>query len=164
IGSLYARKMHALGFRVVAFDPDRNRSRSIGTAIEMVTFGELLGQSDVISIHCPLSSNTRNLFDDAVLRRMKSGAYIVNTARGGLIDEDTFANALREQRLGGAGLDTLAIEPMRMESPLRGLERCILTPHMAWYSEDAAFELKRKVAEEAVRFFRGEALHWIAST
>jgi D-3-phosphoglycerate dehydrogenase len=163
IGSLYAQKMHALGFRVVAFDPDRDRSRALGEAIEMVTFDELLGQSDVISIHCPLSSNTRNLFDDFALRRMKSGAYIVNTARGGLIDEDALADALREQRLGGAGLDTLALEPMRMESPLRGLDRCILTPHMAWYSEDAALELKCKVAEEAVRYARGEKLYWVAN-
>jgi D-3-phosphoglycerate dehydrogenase len=100
------------------------------------------------------------MFDAVVLGRMKRTAIIVNTARGGIINELALADALRRGALAGAALDVLEREPLPTDSPLRSLDNCLLTPHMAWYSEEAGLELKRKVAEEAVRFARGELLHY----
>jgi D-3-phosphoglycerate dehydrogenase len=91
---------------------------------------------------------------------MKSTAIIVNTARGGIIDEVALADALRRGALAGAALDVLKSEPLPADSPLRILDNCLLTPHMAWYSEEAGLELKRKVAEEAVRFANGEPVNY----
>ena len=91
---------------------------------------------------------------------MKKTAYIVNTSRGGIIDEAALARALEKGEIAGAALDVTEKEPLAADSPLRKHDNCLLTPHMAWYSEQAGLELKRKVAEEAVRFARGEAVHY----
>jgi D-3-phosphoglycerate dehydrogenase len=160
IGQLFARKVAALGARVVLCDPyKRDLSKRVPGA-EQVDFDELLKIADVISVHCPLSKETRNIFDAEALGRMKPDALILNTARGGIIDEEALAAALAAGTLGGAGLDTVENEPLLAISPLLALENCIVTPHMAWYSEESAQELKRKVAEEAVRFSRGEAARY----
>jgi D-3-phosphoglycerate dehydrogenase len=127
---------------------------------QWVPFDQMVSESDFISIHCPLTAETRNMFDAVVLGRMKRTAIIVNTARGGIINELALADALRRGALAGAALDVLEREPLPTDSPLRSLDNCLLTPHMAWYSEEAGLELKRKVAEEAVRFARGELLHY----
>lgn len=91
---------------------------------------------------------------------MKHGALLVNTSRGGIVDEAALAEALADGTVGGAALDVTEAEPLDLASPLHGFDNCLITPHMAWYSEEAARELKRKVAEEAVRFARGEAVHY----
>ncbi|NLO35473.1 MAG: hypothetical protein GX112_03865 [Clostridiaceae bacterium] len=110
-----------------------------GPAQRVVSVGldELLARSDVISLHLPLTEKTRNMVDAAFLARMKRGAYLVNTARGGLVSEFDLVNALREGQLGGAGLDTFATEPLPLSSPLLGLDNVILTPHCASNTEQA---------------------------
>jgi D-3-phosphoglycerate dehydrogenase len=120
---------------------------------------ELLDISDIISIHCP-SDNTIGLFNDEAFNRMKKTAYIINTARGGIIDEEALDRALSQGKIAGAAIDVVKKEPMSTESPLFRHENFICTPHMAWYSEEAALELKRKVAEEAVRFAKGEEVFY----
>ncbi|MDB6178379.1 C-terminal binding protein [Paracoccus sp. Z330] len=159
IGRLYAQKMHAMGYRVIGADPAMRETGGL-EFVEMVTLDDVVTQSDIIALFCPLNDETRHIIDAAAIARMKSGACVVNTARGGLIDETALAAALNSGALGGAGIDVCATEPLQQASPLRGIANCILTPHMAWYSEEAGDELKRKVAEEAIRFMRGEALHW----
>ena len=160
IGSALAHKLRPLGCRVVGYDPAYGPSSPEMQDAQWVPFDQVVSESDFVSIHCPLTTQTRNMFDRAVLGRMKSTAIIVNTARGGIIDEVALADALRRGALAGAALDVLKSEPLPADSPLRILDNCLLTPHMAWYSEEAGLELKRKVAEEAVRFANGEPVNY----
>jgi D-3-phosphoglycerate dehydrogenase len=158
IGRLYAEKMRALKFQVIAHDPFP--STSDDPEIPNRPLHELLEQVDVVAFFCGLSNDTYHLLDAARIERLKDGAFVVNTARGGLIDERSLAEAVAQGRLGGAALDTTEIEPLAADSPLRTCESVLLTPHMAWYSEEAAQELKRKVAEEAVRFATNQPVNW----
>lgn len=155
IGSAFAKKAHGAGFKVIGFDPRRTVREDL-SFMESVSFEELLQQSDMISIHCPLIDETRNLFGEKELRAMKSSAYLINTARGGIIDEVALDQALREGWIAGAALDVLELEPPRPDHPLLQHETFLATPHVAWYSEQAFDELKRKAAEEAVRVLNGE--------
>lgn len=160
IGGLFARKVAALGCRIVAFDPRRPDLAKRYPDIDFVSFEELLAMSDVVSVHCPLSPETRNLIDATALAGMKSSAVLINTARGGIVDETALADALKRGALGGAALDTVAAEPLAANSPLRGAPNFLATPHMAWYSEESADELNRKVAEEAIRFVQGKPVRY----
>jgi D-3-phosphoglycerate dehydrogenase len=160
IGGALARKLHPLGCRVIGYDPAYAPGSPELNGAEWVPFDRLVGDSDFISLHCPLTPETRHMFDAVTLARLKPTAFIINTARGGIIDEIALADALRRGALRGAALDVVEREPLAADSPLRGLENCLLTPHMAWYSEEAGQELKRKVAEEAVRFASGVAIRY----
>jgi D-3-phosphoglycerate dehydrogenase len=164
IGALFARKVAALGCRVVAYDPRRADLAARHPDIAFISFEDLVATSDVVSLHCPLSSETRNLIDAAVLARMKPDAVLINTARGGIVDETALADALARGALGGAALDTVAAEPLAANSALRDKPNFLATPHMAWYSEESAKELNRKVAEEAIRFVRGEPVRYPVNT
>lgn len=165
IGRLYARKMDALGFKVLGQDPLYQPSAPDGTGyITPATIDQIIGTADIIAVFCPLTPETKHLLGRDAFARAKDGVYVVNTSRGGIIDEDALAEALKSGKCAGAGIDTTEIEPLPATSPLRDFETCLLTPHMAWYSEDSAQELKRKVAEEAVRFARGEAVNWPVNT
>lgn len=158
IGKNFAKKASALGFRVIGFDPMVKVGEVIGET-ECVGFDELLAQSDAISLHCPADGN-RNLFDRKAFEQMKDSAVIINAARGGIINEEDLDCALREKLIKGAALDCMESEPMTPDSSIFKNENLIVTPHMAWYSEEAAAELKRKAAEEAVRFAKGEPIHY----
>ena len=161
IGRLYAQTMHALGCRIIGYDLYYKPNAKDGSDfIQSATMDEVIAQSDIIAVNCPLTDETRNLFSDAAFAKMKKTAYIVNTSRGGIIDEAALARALEKGEIAGAALDVTEKEPLAADSPLRKHDNCLLTPHMAWYSEQAGLELKRKVAEEAVRFARGEAVHY----
>ncbi len=160
IGSALARKLQPLGCRVIAYDPMYGPGSPEMQGAQWVPFDRVVSDSDFISIHCPLTAQTCNMIDAAVLERMKRTAINVNTARGGIIDEVALADALRRGALAGAALDVLEREPLPADSPLCGLDNCLVTPHMAWYSDEAGLELKRKVAEEAVRFAKGEPVNY----
>ncbi|MGQ7249657.1 C-terminal binding protein [Halomonas sp. V046] len=165
IGRLYAAKMHALGFALVGHDRFYTPNAADGTDfITPVALDALFRQADIIALFCPLNDDTHHLVDAAAIESMRPGAYLVNTSRGGIIDEAALAEALARGHIAGAGLDTTEHEPLTPDSPLWAQHNCLITPHMAWYSEDAAQELKRKVAEEAVRFARGEAVMWPVNT
>ena len=157
IGSAMAHKAHALGMRVLAFDPYlKNRDR-VPEYVTLVSLEELLRESDVVSVHCPLTEETRDLIDEAEFRLMKPTAYLVNTARGNIVNEIALEKALAEKRLAGAALDVLSVEPGRADHPLFKYDNFLCTPHMAWHSTESAQELKRKAAEEVRRVLRGEA-------
>ncbi len=159
IGRNYAQKMHALGFRVIGYDPYFQPSAETDAYVRPVAMDELIAESDVISIHCPLNGND-NLFSAETFRKMKDTAVLINVARGGIINEEDLEAALENGEIGGAGLDCMIGEPVMPDAPLFRHENVLVTPHMAWYSEEAASELKRKVAEEAVRFANGEPIHY----
>lgn len=156
IGRNFARKAHALDCKIIGYDPYYTPNKEDKTDfIKSVDIQELIKQSDVISIHCPLEG-AENLFDEKAFKNMKSSAIIINVARGGIINEKDLDEALEKYEIAGAALDCVENEPMNPGSTLFRHENFICTPHMAWYSEEAANELKRKVAEEAVRFYNDE--------
>ncbi len=159
IGKNFAKKMHALGFRVIGSDPLIKQTPELKEYIDIVSFDQLVEESDIISVHCPVDGN-KNLIDKKVLQKMKPTALLINVARGGIINEEDLEDALNNHEIGGAALDCMMNEPVGKDSPLFKHDNVIVSPHIAWYSEESAMELKRKVAEESVRFSKGEKIHY----
>ncbi|MDR1018285.1 MAG: C-terminal binding protein [Lachnospiraceae bacterium] len=157
IGRNFAKKMSALGFKVIGSDPHFKSTEETEKYVQIVSFDELITKSDIISIHIPADGNI-DLFNYKVFERMKNTSIIINVARGGIINEKDLDKALQNGEIAGAGIDCMLGEPVSKNNPLFQNENLIVTPHMAWYSEEAALELKRKVAEEAVRFAKGEEI------
>jgi (S)-sulfolactate dehydrogenase len=149
IGRLTARKAAALGMRVCATDPmiraDDPAWREHG--VERRELDALLAESDVVSLHVPLTPQTRNLLDGARLARMKRNAVLVNTARGGIVEEAAVAAMLREGRLGGAAIDVFDHEPLAVRGPLAGAPRLILTPHIAGVTLEANERVSAFIAD-----------------
>lgn len=156
IGCEFARRLQAFNCRVIGCDI-RYADEGFNPLgfVTPVSFGQLLKESDVISVHCSLNEGTQHLFDEKAFKAMKPSAYFVNVARGGIVDEAGLEKALREKWIAGAGLDVLEKEPMPENHFLKKYDNVILSPHIAWYSEEAAREMKRKCAEEAVAFLQG---------
>jgi D-3-phosphoglycerate dehydrogenase len=155
IPQLMAPKAQAFGIRVIAYDPHVPADVFATADVTSVDFSQLVETSDFISIHAPLMPETRGLFDAAVLRRMKPTAFLINTARGPIVDEQALAAALDAGHLAGAALDVMPQEPPT-GSPLVGRSDVIITPHTAFYSEESLVELQTKAAQEVVRVLRGE--------
>jgi D-3-phosphoglycerate dehydrogenase / 2-oxoglutarate reductase len=149
-------KAKAFGFEVAAYDPFVSAASAKELGIELVSFERLLEISDFISVHAPLTPQTRGLFNAGAFGRMKKGACIVNTARGPLIDEAALVAALDAGHLGGAALDVVASEPLSKDSPLLGRPNVIVTPHTAFYSVEALDELQTKCAADVARVLSGE--------
>jgi lactate dehydrogenase-like 2-hydroxyacid dehydrogenase len=139
----------AFGMRVVAHDPY--------VAAATATREELFAVSDVVSIHTPLNAQTRHAVGTAELAAMKPGSILVNTARGPVVDTAALAAALRDGRLGGAGLDVFEEAPLPADNPLRACETAVLTPHSAAYTEEALAEVRKRPLADALRILRGEA-------
>jgi D-3-phosphoglycerate dehydrogenase / 2-oxoglutarate reductase len=158
IGRAVLARLRPFGCRFAVHDPALTADAAEALGVGLATLDELLAGADAISLHLPLTPATRHLINAERLARMRPGAVIVNTARGGLIDATALAEALRAGRLAGAALDVFEQEPLPVESPLRGAPRLTMTPHMSWYSDTAIGRLQRLAAEEAARAIRGEPL------
>jgi phosphoglycerate dehydrogenase-like enzyme len=139
--------------RVVAFDPYLIDG-DFPAYVERADLEGLFAQSDVISIHTPLTDETRGMINAKVLNRMPHGSYLVNTARGAVVDVDDLLSCLDNGILAGAGLDVLPVEPIAVGSRLRGHAKVILTPHAAFFSEQSEVELRRKAAQNIVTWIR----------
>ncbi|QSQ08288.1 Hydroxypyruvate reductase [Koleobacter methoxysyntrophicus] len=146
-----ARKAKPFGFRIMAFDPYVSPQLAGEYGVDLVNFEDLIKESDIISIHVPLSKETLHLFDKTKFNLMKPTAYIVNTGRGPLINEKDLYEALKNNRLAGAALDVLEQEPPQKDNPLLALENVIVTPHAAFYSEESYIDLRRKAVQEVKR-------------
>src|SRR5262245_48440863 len=151
-----APKAKAFGFQVITHDPFVSKDVLAAAGVEGVSFDDLLARSDVISVHAPLMPATRGLMNAAAFAKMKKGAFVINTARGPLIDEPALIAALDSGHLGGAGLDVVATEPLAKDSALIGRDNVILTPHTAFYSVEALIELQTKCATDVARVLSGE--------
>lgn len=152
IGRAVAVRAQAFGLRVLGWS---YRLIEI-PGVAPVSLSQLFAESDIVSLHVPLKANTRHLIDDAALAQMKPGALLINTARGGLIDEAALVRALQSGTLGGACLDVFAEEPLPAESPLRQLDNVILTPHTAGYPDGPKFHAKR------IAYFAANIQRWLA--
>jgi D-3-phosphoglycerate dehydrogenase len=150
-----ARRASAFGMRVVYADPivSQEQVSTLGMNVELPT---LLAEADVVSLHTPLTLTTRNMIDDAALALMKPTAYLINCARGPVVDTEALVRALDSGRIAGCALDTTDPEPLPDSHPLRGRENVILTPHVAWYSEQAMRRLQAGAPAEVRRVLSGE--------
>ena len=155
IGSCFAEMLRPLGGRILGCDI--NPAQKGPDFVEHVDIDTLMKESDVVSIHSNLETS-RHLINRAKMEEMKRGAYLINVSRGGIIDEADLADALNEGIIAGAGIDVTLEEPLAQDSPLRTAKNILLTPHMAWCSEEASSDLKTKTAEEAARFLTGQPL------
>jgi len=156
IPQLVAPKARAFGLQVIAYDPYMPLEVFVKEGVEHVDLPQLLSRSDYVSIHTPLLPETRGLFNADAFRQMKPTAYLINTARGPIVDEGALAEALDAGQLAGAALDVMPQEPP-VGSPLLGRENVIITPHTSFYSEESLLELQRKAAEEVVAVLSGRA-------
>lgn len=158
IGRTAAIKAKGLFGSVLVYDPAVALSaedRALGLEAA-ASLDELLGAADFVSVHLPLVPATRNLIDTAGLARMKPTAYVINVSRGGIVDEAALLEAVKSGKLAGAALDTFAREPLPADDPLIGEPRILLSPHVAWLSDEAAVDLRRLASEEMVLVLRGE--------
>ena len=156
IPRLVAPKAQAFGIKVIAYDPFAKAELFKAANVESVDFDTLLQRSDYVSVHAPLMPQTRGMMNAAAFAKMKKGAYVVNTARGPLIDEPALIAALDAGQVGGAGLDVVATEPLAKDSPLLGRDNVIVSPHTAFYSIEALEELQSKCAGDVARVLNGE--------
>ncbi len=157
IGRRLAAKGRALELRILGTDPAVGPAEAAAADIDWRPLADLLAESDFVSLHAPLVRATEGLIGSAELARFKPGAYLINVARGGLVDEAALLEALDGGRLSGAGLDVLALEPAPADHPLIRHPRVVMTPHSAWYSEEAMRDLQRLLAEDVLRVLRGTA-------
>jgi D-3-phosphoglycerate dehydrogenase / 2-oxoglutarate reductase len=151
IGSQVAAQAKAVGFQVIGHDP--YASPDGGTPL--TSLEDLLRSSHLVTLHASLTAETRHLIRAGTIELMRPGALLVNTCRGGLIDEDAVAAALRAGRLGGAALDVFQTEPLPAASPLRSLPNVLLSPHAAWYSQASLAVLPVRAAQQVVDFLAG---------
>ncbi|HEU0201607.1 MAG TPA: C-terminal binding protein, partial [Burkholderiaceae bacterium] len=153
------RKLRGLGVtRVLVYDPFADAI----AGVERVDPDTLCREADYISLHAPLTPDTKHLLSAARFALMKPTAIVVNTARGGLIDEAALVEALKQDRIFGAGIDVYEAEPPRAGHPLFALDNAVLSDHTGWYSEESVEELQTKAAEEVARVLRGEPpRHWL---
>lgn len=156
IGAETARKARAFGMRLLVSDPYADGAAIRAAGATPASYEELLGESDMISLHVPLMPQTRHIVDRAALARMRPGAVLVNVSRGGLVDDDALAEALSAGRLAGAGLDMTEVEPPPASAAILQAPNVLVTPHVAWVSTGAREELQRRAAEEVARVLRGE--------
>jgi D-3-phosphoglycerate dehydrogenase / 2-oxoglutarate reductase len=154
VGRAVARKAVAFDFEVVGYDV----AAPPEATVPLVSLEVLLSTCDVVSLHVPLMAETRHLIDSARLALMRPTAVLVNTSRGAVVDQSALVKALREGRLAGAGLDVLEHEPPPVTDPVLSEGRVIITPHVAFYSEESLAELKRRVAEGIVEALRRRGL------
>lgn len=157
IGQKVAEIGKAFGMEVIAYR--RNPHKTMDDFIQMVSLDDVFGASDVVSLHLPLSAETDQMVNARLLGLMKPTAYLINTARGGLIQEEALAEALERGQIAGAGLDVLSTEPPAADNPLIGARNCVITPHIAWSLKEARTRLVDLIAENILAYRRGEPLN-----
>ncbi|MCP2255460.1 D-3-phosphoglycerate dehydrogenase [Prauserella aidingensis] len=158
IGFAVAERLAPFGFSVLAHDPYADADAAAAHGVRLSALDELLGAADAVSLHAPLTAETSKLLDAAAFQRMRTGAFLVNTSRGGLVDQDALADAVASGKIAGAALDVFDPEPLAEDSRLRELPEVLLTPHAAFFSDSSLAALQRLAAEEADRALSGTPL------
>jgi len=156
IGKEVAKRALCLGMRVLVYDPYVEESNLRELGIEKMELDELLRQSDFVSLHVPLNESTRHLIDREKISLMKRTAYLINTARGGVVDEKALAEALKSGQIAGAALDVFDVEPLPADSPFFDCPNVIMTPHVGAHTYEAILRMNMMAAESIVDFFNGK--------
>ena len=161
IGSCFLEKVRHFGFEeILVCDPYLSDQRLAELGISTVSREKVFSESDYITLHTPLTDETRHMVNRETLALMKPTAYLVNTSRGPMVDHEALAEALREKKIGGAGIDVYDTEPPTDTYPLLELENAILTPHLSWYSEDAGWKIRKDIVEDIDRGLAGKPPRW----
>ena len=158
IGAKTAQIALAFGMRVLAY----NRSPKAAEGVTFTDLKTLLQSSDIVSLHCPLNRDSENLINAETIALMKDGAYLINTARGAVVDEKAAAEALNSGKLGGMGTDVLQVEPMREDCPLYRAKNCVITPHIAWAGLETRQRLMGIVEDNIAAFLAGNTRNNVA--
>lgn len=155
IGREVAKRLKAFGLRILVYDPYLPQKIFENFGVAPVALEDLLKTSDIVSIHCPLTKDTYHLISKDKLGLMKKTAILVNVSRGPIVDEEALYEALKNNLIQSAALDVFEKEPLEKNSPFLKLKNVIITPHIAWYSEEAAIDSRKFASEEILRFFKG---------
>ncbi len=167
IGSRVFRKLRTFGFKIIACDPYLSSDRKTELeeqGLRFVDKATLFKTADFITIHTPLNNETRKIANAETIGMMKPTAYLVNTARGPMVDIPALAAALREERIAGAGIDVFDVEPPPPEFELFGLKNAILSPHMGWASEEAGWEIRESILADIISAFNGRDARCVVNT
>jgi D-3-phosphoglycerate dehydrogenase len=156
IGQLVAERAKPFGMRVFAYTPRLTQKRADKYGVTAVDLDTLLNESDIISLHLPITKDTHYLIGKNEIAKMKKTAIIINTSRGKLIDEKALAEALKEGKMGGAGLDVSENEPISPDNPLLNFDNVVVTPHMSWASPGSLEDIEMIAARQVIQFFKGE--------
>lgn len=158
IGQTVAKSGLALGMNVIAYDAYQNENmKKIG--IEYVSFDELLNRSDVISLHCPLTEDNKEMINKITIGKMKDGVILLNNSRGGLVNEQDLAEALKSGKIYGAGIDAVSIEPIVKDNPLLTAPNCFITPHISWAALDTRRRLIKLAIENVKAYLEGKPIN-----
>jgi D-3-phosphoglycerate dehydrogenase len=156
VGRALVGRAKAFGMKVKAYDPYIDEEVAEELNVELLDLNKILTISDYVSIHVPLLSETLNMIGEKELKLMKKSAYLLNVARGPIVNEKALYKALKNEWIAGAGIDVYEVEPPDPENPLFKLENVVLTPHIAWYTEDALYRLEMSAVDEAVKILEGD--------
>ncbi len=156
IGSRVYRKLSSFGYEFAICDPYLSSRRKAHLGIETESLDSVLARSDFVTLHTPLNHETEHLINEQTLSLMKPTAYLINTARAGLVDQNALVSALRNRRIAGAGLDVFLSEPPDPEDPLLSMDNVVLTPHLSWCSLEAERLIREKIVAQVLRFRDGE--------
>jgi len=156
IGSHVLRKMRSFGIKILVCDPYLSKERMAELGIEHTPFEEILKQSDIITIHVPVTEETTEIFNAETIALMKKSAVIINTSRTQMINDVDLADALKEGVIAGAGIDVHPGTPPPSDYPLLGLKNVLLTPHMAWYSEEGGWDIRHMIMDDLKAFLAGK--------
>lgn len=163
IPKMVAQKAKAFGLNIIAYDPYVTPEVGLQYNVTILPLKDVLQKADIISVHVPLTKDTENLLNEQTLSWVKPEAIVINTSRGPLIDEKALYHALKDKKLGYAGLDVTVQEPIQKDNPLLTLDNVIITPHVAWYSEEAELELKTKVAQGVADVLSGKNAKYLVN-
>jgi len=156
IGSIVLRKMRSFGMKILVDDPYLSKERYAELGIEHTPLEEVLKEADIVTIHVPVTDETRGMFNRETIGMMKKSAVLINTARGPIINVPDLAEALKNGVIAGAGIDVYDKEPPTSDYPLLGMDNVVLTPHLAWYSEEGGMDIRHMIMDDLERFLRGE--------
>jgi D-3-phosphoglycerate dehydrogenase len=156
IGKAVVSRLKPFGPKIIVYHPRVSREIVEKAGCALVELRTLIRESDFISFHCPLTKETNKMIGEKELKQMKQNAYLLNTARAGIVDQNALFSALKEGWIAGAALDVFESEPPEPTNPLLSLENLTCSPHIGWYAEDTRVEAAKKGAEEIVRILKGE--------
>ena len=162
IGQSVGKIAQAFGMKVLA-TANNPRKELENKDMKYVELDELLGNSEFISLHCPLTDETKDIINKKSIEKMKSNVMIINTSRGGLIVEDDLADALNRERIAGAALDVVSVEPIKPDNPLLKAKNCILTPHISWAPIESRERLMNIAVNNLVEYSKGQAVNVVNS-
>lgn len=162
IGRRVCDRLTSLGVHIIAFDPALPESARVD-GVGYVSLDTLLQQSDFITLHAPVTDETRRMIGGAAFSKMKPTAYLINTSRAALVDTDALVGALNAGTIAGAAVDVFDVEPPPADAPLLHAPRCLLTPHMGWASEESAQAIREEIVEDILRWARGRDARYVVN-